>query len=147
MYKTWTSKSPHSCQILPCPTWIWKAAGRKQWMTWKVCEERTIINWVTEIRQYGYNGYLSNVVVHKILHLKCQPLNPYFFHLRLLFTHTCKCTPLMHHISISVQALTPYLNLCPLPALISWLVTLTMPTHYWTINSQHYRLSYSHSVF
>ena len=37
--------------------------------------------------------------------------------------------PLAYHISISVQALTPKLNLCSLPALITTLVILTTLTH------------------
>ena len=49
-----------------------------------------------------------------------------------LFSHETTfslCMSLTHCISISVQALTPKLNLSPLPALGSRLVTLTMPTH------------------
>ena len=37
--------------------------------------------------------------------------------------------PIMHHIFISVRALTAKLNPSALAAIISRLVTLTMPTH------------------
>ena len=55
-----------------------------------------------------------------------NPLNPKFFSLQTTFSPHM---PFTHLISISVQALTPKLNPCPLPALISSLVTLTTPTH------------------
>ena len=56
-----------------------------------------------------------------------SPSNTDFFSLETSFS---LYMPLMHRISISVQALTPKLNLSPLPALTSRLVTLTTPTHY-----------------
>ena len=133
MYKTWTSKSLHSVEILWFQTWmkrIWRAAGRKQWMTWKVCEERTIINWVTEIRQYGYNGYLSNVVAHKILHLKCQPLNPYFFSLETTF-----------HIHMYMHTFNaPYLYVCPSSD------TITEPMSTSTLNKLTCDIDQAHSL-
>ena len=67
-------------------------------------------------------------------------LNPKFCSLAVAFSIHMQLTC---HISICVQALTPKLNLCPLPALISRLVTLTIPTHQWGCNSQHYQLSHS----
>ena len=57
---------------------------------------------------------------------KLVTLNPKFFSLQTTFSPHM---PLTHLISISVQALTPKLHLCPLLALISSLVTLTTPTH------------------
>ena len=57
---------------------------------------------------------------------RLNPLNPKFFSLQTTFSPHM---PFTHLISISVQALTPKLNPCPLPALISSLVTLTTPTH------------------
>ena len=54
-----------------------------------------------------------------------NPLNTEIFSLETSFS---LCMPLTHRISISVQALTPKLNLRPLPALASRLVTLTTPT-------------------
>ena len=55
-----------------------------------------------------------------------QGLNPELFSLETSFS---LYMPLTHRISISVQAPTPKLNLSPLPALASRLVTLIMPTH------------------
>ena len=54
--------------------------------------------------------------------------------------------PLTHHISISVEVLTPKLNPFPLPALINRLMILTSSTHQQACNSQHYLLSYSLSM-
>ena len=53
-------------------------------------------------------------------------LNPKFASLQATFSPHM---PLTHHISISVQALTPKLHPFPLLALMSCLVTLTTPTH------------------
>ena len=49
-----------------------------------------------------------------------------FFSLQIAFSIHM---PLIHHISISAQALTPKLNTCTLPASINRLMILTMPTH------------------
>ena len=55
-----------------------------------------------------------------------SPLNNELFSFETSFSLTM---PLTHRIFISVQALTSKLNLSPLPALASRLVTFTMPTH------------------
>ena len=60
------------------------------------------------------------------LFMVVKELNPEFFPLEPSFS---LYMPLTHHISISVQALTPKLNTSPLSALTSRPVTLTMPTH------------------
>ena len=71
-----------------------------------------------------------------------SPLNPESFSHETSFS---LYMPLTHCISISVQALTPKLNLSPLTALKIRLVTLTTPTHKRAFNSQHSRLSYTRS--
>ena len=55
-----------------------------------------------------------------------NPLSPEYFSLQINFS---LYMPLTHHISTSVQALTPKLNPTPLPALASRPVMLTTPTH------------------
>ena len=88
-------------------------------------------------RHSSYNTYLSmhtitivitsynfNIQIHYIPPLLINPLNPKFFSFQTTFSPHM---PLMHLISISVQALTQKLHPCPLLALISSLVTLTTP--------------------
>ena len=55
-----------------------------------------------------------------------NPLTPKLYSFQTTFSI---CMPTMHHIFISVRALTPKLNPSALAAIISRLVTLTTPTH------------------
>ena len=70
----------------------------------------------------------SNKVVLQML-ISTHSQNPLNLELFSHGTSFSLCMPLMHCISISVQALTPKLNLSPLSALTITLMTLTTPTH------------------
>ena len=63
-------------------------------------------------------------ISHETAHL--WSLTPKLYSFQITFSI---CMPTTHHIFISVRALTPKLNPSALAAIISRLVTLTMPTH------------------
>ena len=80
----------------------------------------------TRLRAQIHFSHTSYSLQISALTRTLNPLNPKFSSLQTTFSPHM---PFTHLISISVQALTPKLNPCPLPALISSLVTLATPTH------------------
>ena len=80
----------------------------------------------TDCVQFSFQLVLAEEMTKMCIPNQFRPLNTELFSLETSFT---LCMPLMHRISVSVQALTPKLSLSPLSALASRLVTLTTPTH------------------